>query len=67
MFEGNSADTCAGKFLLVLMGAERRVSRVQGPHRRWQKFVNFFLLFQGLARYWQVNNFDFTILILFTP
>ena len=39
MFEGDSAaDMCAGKFMLVLMGAERRVSRAQtqerGPHRR---------------------------------
>ena len=29
MFEGDSADMCAGKFPLVSMEAERRVSRVQ--------------------------------------
>ena len=38
MFEGDSADTCAGKFPLTLMGAERRVSRAQTrervPYRR---------------------------------
>ena len=33
MFEGDSADTCAGKFPLVLMGAERRVSRAQTRER----------------------------------
>ena len=29
MFEGDSADTCAVKFPLTSMGAERRVSRAQ--------------------------------------
>ena len=29
MFEGDSADMCAGKFPLVSMGAERRVLRAQ--------------------------------------
>ena len=42
MFEGDSADTCAGKFPLTAMGAERRVSRAQtrerGPHRRERNF-----------------------------
>ena len=34
MFEGDSADTCAGKFTLVSMGgAERRVSRAQTQER----------------------------------
>jgi hypothetical protein len=33
MFEVDSADTCAGKFPLVLMGAKRRVSRVQNQER----------------------------------
>jgi hypothetical protein len=33
MFEGDSADMCAGKFMLVLMGAERRVSRAQTRER----------------------------------
>ena len=33
MFEGDSADTCAGKFLLVLMGGERRVSHAQTRER----------------------------------
>ena len=42
MFEGDSADTCAGKFPLMSMGAECRVSRAQtrerGPHWRDWKF-----------------------------
>ena len=29
MLEGHSADTCGGKFQLVSMGTERRVSRAQ--------------------------------------
>ena len=33
MFEGDSADTCAGKFPLVSMGAERRVYRAQTRER----------------------------------
>ena len=33
MFEGDSADMCAGKFLLVSMGAKRRVSRAQTQER----------------------------------
>ena len=33
MFKGDYADTSAGKFLLVLMGAERRVSRAQTRER----------------------------------
>ena len=33
MFEGDSADMCAGKFPLVLMWAERRVSRAQTRER----------------------------------
>ena len=33
MFEGDSADTCAGKFPLVLMGGEQRVSRAQTRER----------------------------------
>ena len=41
MFEGDSADTCTGKFSLTSMGAERRVSRAQtrerGSHRRERK------------------------------
>jgi hypothetical protein len=43
MFEGDSADTCAEFFLLMSMGAKRRVSRAQtrerGPHRRERKFL----------------------------
>ena len=43
MFEGDSAETCAGKFSLMSMVAERRVSRAQtrerGPHRRERKFL----------------------------
>ena len=38
MFEGDSADTCARKFPLMLMGDERTVQRAQtvseDPHRR---------------------------------
>ena len=39
IFEGYSAETCAGKIPLVLMGGWRRGSRVRGhgsedPHRR---------------------------------
>ena len=33
MFEGDSADTWAGKFSLLTMGAERRVSRAQTRER----------------------------------
>ena len=33
MFEGDSADKCAEKFPLVLMGAERRVERAQTQER----------------------------------
>ena len=33
VFEGDYADMCAGKFPLVSMGAERRVSRVQTRER----------------------------------
>ena len=29
--------------------------------------LGFFLLLQGLTRYWQVNNFDLSNLILFAP
>ena len=43
MFEGDYADTGAGKFPLTSMGAEQRVSRTQtrerGPHRRERNFV----------------------------
>ena len=42
MFEGDSADTGAGKFLLMSIGVKRRVSRAQtrerGPHRCERKF-----------------------------
>jgi hypothetical protein len=35
MFKGDSAATCAGKFQLVSMGAERRISHgSEDPHRR---------------------------------
>ena len=49
MFEGDSADTCAGKFLLTSMGAERRILRAQtrerGPYRReWNS--NIFCYFE---------------------
>jgi hypothetical protein len=35
IFEGDSADMCAGKFLLVSMESERRVLRVQGACRNF--------------------------------
>ena len=46
MFEGDSVDTCAGKFPLMSMGGPSVVSRVrrlgiEDPHRREQKFCNF--------------------------
>ena len=45
MFGGDSADTCAGKFPLMLMGDERTVKRAQtvseDPHRRERKFLRF--------------------------
>ena len=43
MFEGDSADTCAGKFPFTSMGADWRISHAQtrerGPHRRERKFL----------------------------
>ena len=46
MFEGDSADTCAGKFPLVSMGgrADRQACAdgERGPHRRERKFVRYF-------------------------
>ena len=46
MFEGDSADTCARKFPLMLMGGQRTVQRAQtvseDPHRRERKFVSVF-------------------------
>ena len=43
MFEGDSADTCGGKFPLVSMGAEQRVyhaqTREQGPPSAPADFV----------------------------
>jgi hypothetical protein len=33
MFEGDSADTCAGKFPLVSMGADRKVLHAQTQER----------------------------------
>ena len=49
MFEGDSAYTCGGKFPLMLMGAERRVSRAQtrerGPHRRERNYSICFWFF----------------------
>ena len=45
MFEGDSADTCVGKFPLISMGPERRVSRAQtrkrGPLSE-RKFCNYY-------------------------
>ena len=42
MFEDDSADTCAGKFPLMLMGGRAAVKRAQtvseDPHRREWKF-----------------------------
>ena len=46
MFEGDSANSCGGKFLLNLMGAKLRSRlRVPGsedPHQREQKFHKVF-------------------------
>jgi hypothetical protein len=42
MFEGDSADMCAGKFPLMLVGVERRVSHAQTRERgppSPQKFI----------------------------
>ena len=44
MFEGDSADMCARKFPLMLMGGEQTVQRAQtvseDPHRReWKSFT----------------------------
>ena len=43
MFEGYSADTCAGKFPLMSMGGRAIVKRAQmsseGPHRRERKLI----------------------------
>ena len=49
MFEGNSADKCAGKFLLVAIRAERSVSRAQTrvrglPSALAEMFLFFFLV-----------------------
>ena len=47
VFKGDSADTCAGKFPLTLMGAERRVSRAQtreGPRIFLRVGILIFLL-----------------------
>ena len=45
MFEGDSADTCARKFPLMLMGDERTVQRAQtvseDPHRRERNCLMF--------------------------
>ena len=51
MFEGDSADTCGGKFPLVLMGTERRVlraqTREQGPPSALADFFNSFYSHRG--------------------
>ena len=58
MFQGDYADMCAGKFPLLSMGAEQRVSRAQtrerGPHRREGKFHKrmLFLLKASLTFNW---------------
>ena len=38
MFEGDSADMCAGKFPLMSMGGQ-----AEGPHRRELKLLNFLI------------------------
>ena len=48
MFEGDSADKCAGKFPLVLIWAERRVSRAQTRERGPPSaLAEIFLLFSA--------------------
>ena len=52
MFEGDSADMCARKFPLMLLGDERTVLRAQmlseDPHRREQKFLHIFTHFSEM-------------------
>ena len=45
MFEGAFADMCAGKFPLVSMGAEQRVSRVQTLERGPPSALAIFFIF----------------------
>ena len=69
MFEGDSADTCARKFPLMLMGDERTVQRAktvsEDPHRRELKLYYFLKksLFLDIYFEWVKlrNGFSFTI------
>ena len=58
MFEDDSADTCARKFPLMLMGDERTVQRAQtvieDPHRRERKLDSCIRLY-GL-KIWVYQN-----------
>ena len=49
MFEGDSADTCAGKFPLVSMGGKRRVSRAQTREREPPSALAEFCLLSSLS------------------
>ena len=45
MFEGDSADTCTGKFLLMSMGGQAEGIMCEDPHRRERNLVLFFLCY----------------------
>ena len=55
MFEGDSADTCGGKFPLVSMGGQRRVQRAQtrkrGPPSAPAEFIELLPYLKRLGDY----------------
>ena len=59
MFEGDSADICAGKFPLVSMGAEQRVShaqtREQGPPSALAE-ISLSFLPKGVVLWFEILN-----------
>jgi hypothetical protein len=56
MFEGDSADKCTGRFPLVSMGAERRVSRAQTRERGTPSvLVEIHLPFENSRLNYQLN------------
>ena len=61
MFEGDSADTCTGKFPLTSLGSERRVSRAQtrerGPPSALAEFFSFLLIQNPRKGCRRVSNF----------
>ena len=60
MFEGDSADTCARKFPLMLMGGRATVQRAQtvseDPHRRERIFLKKFQ--GGIISGWKNKDKD---------